>query len=84
MEPGIETSVNVPAASSARLHMAIACTVPMWLVTLRRFFIETRASPARNSSKRGADAGEVRRLEAYGAREQRLAEGLGLELVPRR
>ena len=40
---GIEISVSVPAASSARLHIAIACTVPMWLVTRRRFLMETRA-----------------------------------------
>src|SRR5687767_291080 len=53
IEAGIETSVIVPAASSARLHIAIACTVPMWFVTPRRFLIETRANPGRNSSKRG-------------------------------
>src|SRR5690606_30005807 len=30
---GIDTLVIMPAASSAALHMAIACTVPRWLVT---------------------------------------------------
>jgi hypothetical protein len=43
IDSGIETSVRVPAASSARLHIAMACTVPMWFVTARRFFIDTRA-----------------------------------------
>ena len=40
---GIVISVIVPAASSARLHIAIACTVPMWFVTARRLRIDTRA-----------------------------------------
>lgn len=36
---GMVTSVAVPAASSAILQMAMACTVPMWLRTARRFLI---------------------------------------------
>ena len=36
IEGGIETSVARPAVSSAALHSAIACTVPMWFWTLRR------------------------------------------------
>ena len=53
IDSGIEISVSVPAAISARLHIATACTVPMWFCTARRFFIDTRAKPGRNSSMRG-------------------------------
>ena len=34
---GIVDSASAPMAASRPLHSAIACTVPMWLCTPRRF-----------------------------------------------
>jgi len=50
---GTVTSVIVPPASSAMLHMAMACTVPRWLSTERRFRIRTLQNSGRSSSNRG-------------------------------
>src|SRR3546814_15334487 len=37
IDGGRLASIAMPPVSSARLHSAIACTVPMWLVTARRW-----------------------------------------------
>jgi hypothetical protein len=45
MPSGRLASVMTPATSSARLHNAIACTVPMWLCTRRRSAITASQRP---------------------------------------
>lgn len=43
IEAGMLTSVTSPPVNSARLHKAMACTVPRWLVTLRRWLMVASA-----------------------------------------
>ena len=54
MSAGMVASVITPAPSSARLHSAIACTVPMWLCTRRRSRMRTSQRPGSSATKRGA------------------------------
>ncbi|QNG70706.1 hypothetical protein NIPOLPBK_03948 [Stenotrophomonas maltophilia] len=51
---GSEASTISPAVSSARLHIAIACTVPMWLRTLRRSASVPSQRPCSRRVMRGA------------------------------
>ena len=50
---GHEASVMVPATSSHRLAIAMACTVPMWLVTRRRLRKCASERPGSSTSKTG-------------------------------
>src|SRR5690606_8540963 len=68
IEGGRLASVIRPATSSARLHMAIACTVPMWLLTLRRWRIVPSQRPGCSMVMRGA------MLAKYGALKQTARE----------
>src|SRR6185437_1627789 len=54
IEAGMLASVSMPPLSSARLHSAIACTVPMWLCTRRRSRIAISQRPGASATKRGA------------------------------
>jgi len=54
IDDGIVASVTRPPDSSARLHNAIACTVPRWLLTLRRWWIVASQRPGSSTSMRGA------------------------------
>src|SRR3954463_890082 len=65
---GSETSIVVPAASSARLQQAIAWNVPMWLCTARRFLARTSPRPGARSTKTG------RTGRKYGASQQTARE----------
>jgi len=54
IDGGKVASVMTPAASSARLHSAIACTVPMWLWTRRRSRMRTSQRFGASDTMRGA------------------------------
>ena len=79
---GSDASTINPAVSSARLHIAIACTVPMWLhpaaVGQRAF-----AAAVFQAGDAWRDAGEVGRLEAPRARTARCG-GPALQPVVKR
>ncbi len=53
IDVGRLASVITPATSSARLHRAIACTVPRWLVTLRRWRMVASQRPGSSRVMRG-------------------------------
>ena len=46
-------SARAPIAASSPLHSAIACTVPMWLCTARRFGITSSTWFGSSTVKRG-------------------------------
>jgi len=54
IEGGRLASTMSPPASSARLHRAIACTVPMWLLTRRRCAMRASQRPGSRTVMRGA------------------------------
>src|SRR5690606_29195289 len=53
IDGGRLASVISPATGWARWHIAIACTVPMWLVTRRRWWIRPSQRPGSSTVMRG-------------------------------
>ena len=53
IDAGMLTSQVRPPTNSARLHNAIACTLPMWLLTLRRCAIDAMPRPGSSDWIRG-------------------------------
>ena len=71
---GMVASASAPIAASSPLQSAIACTVPMWFCTLRRFGITSSAWLGSKSMNCGWIGREVRRLLAERDREHPLAD----------
>ena len=54
IDAGMLASQASPPVNSARLHSAMACTVPRWLVTARRWRSVAMQRPGSSTSMRGA------------------------------
>ena len=53
MSSGIDASVITPAHNSARLHKAMACTLPMWFCMLRRCGMRASQRPGSSATMVG-------------------------------
>ncbi len=80
---GIVASASAPIAASRPLHSAIACTVPRWLCTPRRFGITSSARFGRISVKRGRMVAKYGAFCANSSEKTRLPAGRALVLLQR-
>ena len=82
LSAGIVASASAPIAASRPLHSAIACTVPMWLCTPRRFGITSSAWFGRISVNRGRMVAKYGAFCANSSEKIRLPGGQRAGLLP--